>query len=52
MTTFTSYGEVAYQRQGEIIRNLAAKPAASPQTNINELANAVVRKLTEAGVGI
>jgi len=52
LTTFLSYGEVACQRQGEIIRNLAAKPPSATQTNANEFADAVVKKLTEAGVNL
>jgi len=52
LTTFLSYGEVACQRQGEIIRDLAVKPQPSPQTNANAFVDAVVRKLTEAGISI
>jgi integrase len=44
LTTFLSYGEVACQRQGEIIRNLGSyqKPAA---TDADAIAEAVLNKL-------
>lgn len=44
LTTFLSYGIVADQRQGEIIRDLAAPQKASP-TDVDEIAEAVCRKL-------
>ena len=44
MTTFTSYGEVACQRQGEIIRGLAA-PKQAVQSDVNELAEVLCKKL-------
>jgi integrase len=50
LTTFLSYGEVACQRQGEIIRFLAEKPPHEPQTNVNELAEAVCKMLSKARV--
>jgi integrase len=47
LTTFRSYGEVANNRQGEIIKSLAhPKDAESPCAT--ELAKAVVRELREA----
>ncbi|MDP2829321.1 MAG: tyrosine-type recombinase/integrase, partial [Sulfuricellaceae bacterium] len=42
LTTFLSYGEVACQRQGEIIRGLAT-PQIPMQSNFAEIAKAVVR---------
>jgi|AntAceMinimDraft_15_1070371.scaffolds.fasta_scaffold18505_1 integrase len=44
LTTFLSYGEVAYQRQGEIIRDFA-KPKNSNVTDAEEFAKAVIRQL-------
>jgi len=52
LTTFLSYGEVAPQRQGEIIRDLAAKPPHATQTNANEIAEAVVKILSKAGADV
>jgi integrase len=49
LTTFTSYGEVGCQRQGEIIRGLAT-PRQSLQPGANEFAEAVIKRLREAGV--
>lgn len=51
LTTFLSYGEVACQRQGEIIRILAA-PQQVMQTDANEIADAVFKKLRESCVGM
>jgi hypothetical protein len=44
LTTFLSYGEVACQRQGEIIRDLAV-PQHAVQPDVNELANAIAREM-------
>jgi len=44
LTTFVSYGEVACQRQGEIIRNLAT-PQRSASQDVDEIAEAVYKKL-------
>ena len=44
LTTFLSYGGVACQRQGEIIRDLAT-PQQSTQPDFNELAKAIVREI-------
>lgn len=49
MTTFTSYGEVACQRQGEIIRDLAT-PQQAAQPSADEIAEAVFNKLRASGV--
>src|ERR1035437_3717629 len=48
LTTFLSYGEVACQRQGEIIRSLAAPQQATP-TGANEIAEAVFQRLRGSG---
>jgi integrase len=51
LTTFLSYGEVSYQRQGEIIRDLAA-----PQRNVlmdaEEIAEAVFKKFRSSTVDL
>jgi integrase len=52
LTTFLSYGEVACQRQGEIIRNLSVKPPHPTQTNANEIADVVFKRLSRAGVDL
>lgn len=46
LTTFLSYGGVACQRQGEIIRDLA-KPQQIEQPNINEFATMLVREIKD-----
>jgi hypothetical protein len=51
LTTFTSYGEVACQRQGEIIRGLAT-PQQAGQPGADEIAEAVFNKLRASGVGV
>jgi len=48
LTTFSSYGEVGCERQGEIIRGLA-EPRLAARPDINQLAEAVARKLRETG---
>ena len=49
MTTFLSYGEVTCQRQGDIIRGLAA-PQQAVQSDFNEIAEAVFKKFRDSGV--
>jgi integrase len=49
LTTFLSYGEVACQRQGEIIRNLT-EPQRSVSTDADEIAEAVYKKLHSSGM--
>jgi hypothetical protein len=44
LTTLTSYGEVSYQRQGEIIRGLAT-PQQAVQLGVSELAKAIAQEL-------
>jgi integrase len=51
LTTFLSYGEVAFQRQGEIIRDLATPQAAVP-TGADEIAEAVYKKLRLYGMDV
>ncbi len=48
LTTFLSYGGIACQRQGEIIRDLGA-PQQTVQSDANEIAEAVLRRLRESG---
>jgi integrase len=50
LTTFLNYGEVACQRQREIMRDLA-KPQSALQPNADEIVEAVFRKFRDAGVG-
>lgn len=49
LTTFLSYGEVACQRQGEIIHDLAT-PQNPVLTNADEIAEAVFQKLRSSGM--
>lgn len=49
MTTFTSYGEVTCQRQREIILGLA-KPQQAAQSDADDIAEAVLRKLRDSGL--
>ncbi len=51
LTTFISYGQVASSRQGEIIRGLAT-PQQVMQSDANEIAEAVFKKLRASGVDI
>jgi integrase len=51
LTTFLSYGEVGCQRQGEIIRDLAT-PLKNMQTDASEIAEAVFKKLSKAGLDL
>jgi len=44
LTTFLSYGGVACQRQGEIIRDLA-KPQRTALLDFNDLVKAVAREM-------
>jgi len=48
LTTFLSYGEVACQRQGEIIRDLSA-PQQAMQADVDGIADAVFKRLRESG---
>jgi integrase len=51
LTTFLSYGEVAGQRQGEIIRGLAMPQQAGP-SNAEAVAEAVFKKFRDSGANI
>jgi integrase len=51
LTTFLNYGGVECQRQGEIIRALAA-PHVAAQSDPTEIAKAVIRELRDSGLGI
>jgi integrase len=51
LTTFLSYGEVARQRQGEIITALA-ETGSLQRSGADEIADAVLKKLRESGVGM
>ena len=48
LTTFTSYGEVGRQRQVEILKGLA-NPHQATQSSADEIAEAVFRKIRDAG---
>jgi len=50
LTTFLSYGNVACNRQGEIIRELAISKPAMP-SGADAIADAVFRKIRDSGVG-
>ena len=50
LTTFLSYGEVACQRQGEIIRGLAG-PQPAMQSGESDIILALLRKFFESGMG-
>jgi integrase len=51
LTTFLNYGAVTCDRQGEILRELAApKQLAQPRTN--EIADAVLQRLLDAGMNL
>ena len=51
LTTFLSYGAVACQRQGEIIRDLAM-PQQAVQSDVSELAKAIAREMLRTGMGM
>jgi len=51
LTTLLSYGEVEYRRQGGIIKGLGVSESVK-QANVNELAQAFLSKLREAGVDV
>jgi integrase len=51
LTTFMSYGKVATERQGEIIRGIGmVKQSAQP--TVDDLAEALLRKMQSAGVAL
>lgn len=49
LTTFLNYGEVACQRQGEIIRDLAI-PQQAAQSDVNDIAEALFKKFRDSGM--
>ena len=49
LTTFLSYGEVACQRQGEIIRSLTGKKVGYLHKDAEEIAEALFKKLQASG---
>lgn len=51
LTTFLNYGEVACQRQGEIIHSLAT-PQQAMQPDANKFADAMLKRWRESGVDI
>jgi hypothetical protein len=51
LTTFTSYGTVASDRQGEIIRGLAT-PQEAVQSGVNEIAEAVFKRFRDSGLDL
>jgi len=51
LTTFLSYGEVAYQRQGDIIRSLAS-PQESSSEKAEKIAEAVYKRLRSSKIDI
>ena len=51
LTTFLSYGEITCQRQGEIIRMLAT-PQTGVSTDVDEIAEAVYKKLRSSGMDV
>ncbi len=50
LTTLLSYGEVACQRQGEILLSLKSKQLSDTNTEANEIAEVLFEKLMDAGV--
>jgi len=51
LTTFLNYGEVAYQRQGDIIRSLST-PQKSVSREIDEIAEAVYERLRSSEINV
>jgi len=50
LTTFVSYGAVACDRQGEILRGLAAERASKP--GVGEVVEALFKMLRDSGVDL
>lgn len=50
MTTFLNYGEVSYQRQGEIIKGLAASKQDNRAMETSELAKALMLEMRNNGM--
>jgi integrase len=51
LTTFVSYGAVARDRQGEILRGLAT-PQEAVQSGVNEIAEAVFKRFRDSGLDV
>ena len=51
LTTFTSYGAVARDRQGEILRDLAT-PQQPAQSGTNEIVEALFQKFRDSGLDV
>ena len=51
LTTFLSYGEVACQRQGDIIKGLGS-PKSTMQSEANQFAEVVLTRLRESGIDV
>jgi excisionase family DNA binding protein len=51
LTTFVNYGEVACQRQGEIMRDLGT-PQVSPKEDLHGIFEAFAKVLRESGSGM
>jgi len=51
LTTFLSYGELPYDRQGELIRALATPQQGVP-SDADEIAEAVLKKFRDSGVAL
>ena len=51
LTTFLSYGEVACQRQGDIIKGLGS-PKSAMQSEANQFAEVVLTRLRESGIDV
>ncbi len=52
LTTFLNYGEVAWQRQGEILQSFAAIPQQAVETETDEIVEKVLRRLSNDRVNI
>ena len=52
MTTFLNYGAVTYQRQAQIMKELAAPQHENMPLDVSELAKALCREMRVAGVGL
>lgn len=51
MTTFLSYGQVAQNRQGEILKQLAI-PQHNPDADIQQLARVMMQQFRDAGINV
>ena len=51
LTTLLNYGEVTYQRQGEIIQGLATQQQTA-QSGVSELAKAIAQEVRNSGLKV